>query len=154
VVVLHVPAEVPGIERHRREYHARSTRVHCEALAAAATEQQVALATLDVVVVGGIEREDHAQLPLGTDPEHHQVAVITGDDLHLRPVAGEVLALVAQRDTDRRIGVVRGHADWRDCDQGKQDRVEHGALGMLNGVPGRGPQPANTGAYSYLCAST
>ena len=79
-----------------------------EGVATAAALDLVLLAAADEVVVGGVDREQDAQVPFGIGVEHDQVAVVLGPHVDLGAVPSEETPVVVDPDLDRRIVRARG----------------------------------------------
>jgi len=104
MIALHELVEPQRIRRPCGEHQPGALGlVHEERLAAAATAHLERLASADEGVVAGIEREQHPHAAGGIGAQHDDVAVPRGAHLHAGAVPAPVLAVMVERDADRRV---------------------------------------------------
>jgi hypothetical protein len=89
-----------------------------ERLAASAPLQLVLLAGTNPLIVRGIDGKQHPHVPSGVGPQHHQIAILSGLGVDLRPVT-ELIAAV--RIEPHAHGGIRGDLA---CGRGR-DRGAH-----------------------------
>ena len=100
MVVRSESAEVKRVGRDRGEHRARPfAGLYLERVAIAAAAQLEFLPATHEVVIGRIEREQHADSALRISVQDDEVAVLRGLDVDTRAVAGVKLIVVeANRD--------------------------------------------------------
>ena len=100
MVVRRESAEVKRVGRDCGEHRARPfAGLYLERVAIAAAAQLEFLPAAHEVVIGRIEREQHADSALGIGVQDDEVAVLRGLNVNTRAVAGvELIVIEANRD--------------------------------------------------------
>ncbi len=95
MIVRGVSAEVVCVGRDSGEHGARSfVPLYLERIAIAATADLELLSAAHEVIVGRIEREEHADSAFGVGVQHDEVTILRALDVHAGAVAGVKLIVI------------------------------------------------------------